>query len=619
MGIPFWEAAAIVMRFVEAEGSCDKVISYHDRGMRHFAAYLEETGAECTRESAELWLEQGRCVWSRCKFKENRTAVRRLVEAMETGRVVPSPYSHPGPTDYSKLSGWSRESVDAYAEAAEERFSEQEGRLCRMYASQFLACSGLEDASPDDITADAIVGYTRECGGTKCVRAARLSHLRGFLSSLAERGEAPEWAPMLASDRFASKAECFARFDAPDGGGEDPAICIELADGFAGALESAGYVGTSLKSARRMLGMLYIALSLNGFCYTRANAEAWLEAAAPHIGTQKPAYSRAIRLFDGFASNGAIDTSVLRGKVDPMAGAPGWAVDGISEYLQVKSREGCSDGTVACARRACVRLASYADSAGIRSWADIDPVTVTAWCTDDPHSTAEGRACYVGKARGLLQYLGDEGIAPAGVWLAAWPERAATRKAVEVLDDSDVALADEARISAASPMELRDAAVIALGLTMGLRSCDVLRLRMSDISWTRSAITIVQKKTGAQLDLPLTVAAGNAVAAYIRRGRPESPSPLVFVKHRAPYDGLTRCACREALVRTFGPHVTGFHILRRTFATSMLRGGAGRRGVSEALGHRTELSTRPYLSLDAGRMRMCALSPAECGIGGGHD
>ena len=619
MEVPFWDAAAIVMRFVEAEGSGDRVLAYHERGIRHFAEYLEETGAGCISESAELWLEQGRRIWSRCKFKENRTAVRRLVEAMEAGCVAPSPYSHPGPTDYSKLSGWSRESVDAYAKAAEAKFSEREGRLARMYASQFLVRNGLVDAVPADLTADVIIGYGQICGGTKCVRSARLSHLRGYLSLLAERGEVPAWAPMLASDRFASKAECFAGFDVPDGDGEDPAICIELADGFAGALRSVGYVGTSVKSAQRMLGMLYIALSLNGASYTRANAEAWLEAASSHIGTQKPAYSRAIRLFDGFASHGAVDTAVLRGKVDPMAGAPRWAVDGISEYLKLKSREGCSDGAVACARRACIRLASYADSTGIHSWSDIDSAAVSAWCADDPHSTAEGRACYVGKARGLLQYLCDEEIAPAGVWLAAWPELATTRKVVEVLGDSDVALAGEARISASSPMELRDAAMIALGLTMGLRSCDVLNLKMSDISWSRSSITIVQKKTSAQLDLPLTVAAGNAVATYIRRSRPSSSSPLVFVKHRAPYDGLTKCACREALVRTFGPHITGFHILRRTFATSMLRGGAGRLGVSEALGHRTELSTRPYLSLDANRMRMCALSPADCGMGVGHD
>ena len=72
------------------------------------------------------------------------------------------------------------------------------------------------------------------------------------------------------------------------------------------------------------------------------------------------------------------------------------------------------------------------------------------------------------------------------------------------------------------------------------------------------------------------------------------------------------------MARTFGPHVGGFHALRRTFATAMLRGGAGRRGVAEALGHATDRSTGPYLSLDAERMRSCALSLSECGIGGFH-
>lgn len=619
MGVSFWEAARIVMDFVESEGSCDRVVAYHRRGIKQLAEYLEGAALECTSEAVRNWLDVGRIKWSSCKFKENRTAANRILEAMETGFVSPSPYSHPGPTDYSKLSGWARESVDLYAEAAEARFGAQEGKLSRMYASQFLVRSGLQDAGPEGLTAEMIVGYTRRCGGTKCVRAARLSHLRGFLSSVVERGEAPAWAPMLASDRFASKAECYASFEAPDGDGDNPLICIDLADGFLDALRAAGYADTLLKTARKVLGMLYIALSLNDVVYTRDNAGAWLAATSARTGAQEAAYSRAIRLFDGFVSAGVIDTAPFRSGDDPLSEAPAWAVGGISAYLRLKSREGCSDGTVACVRRACVRLASYADYAGARSWGDLDASVVSSWCADDPHDTAEGRACYVGKARGLLQYLGDEGLAPPGVWLAAWPESAAARKVVTILDDSDIAEAESARLSASSPMELRDAAIVALGLTMGLRSCDVLGLKLSDISWTGSSISIVQKKTGAQLDLPLTVAAGNAVAAYVRRGRPSSASPLVFVKHRAPYDGLTGSACRKALVRTFGPHVTGFHILRRTFATSMLRGGAGRRGVSEALGHRTELSTRPYLSLDAGRMRMCALSPADCGIGGRHD
>ena len=118
------------------------------------------------------------------------------------------------------------------------------------------------------------------------------------------------------------------------------------------------------------------------------------------------------------------------------------------------------------------------------------------------------------------------------------------------------------------------------------------------------------------LRLPLTVPAGNALVAYLRDGRPKSSSQLVFVKHRAPYDGLTRSACRDAMARTFGPGVTGYHVLRRTFATSMLRGGSGRSDVAAALGHRTELSTEPYLSLDAAHMRMCALPMGTLAIGG---
>jgi integrase len=115
------------------------------------------------------------------------------------------------------------------------------------------------------------------------------------------------------------------------------------------------------------------------------------------------------------------------------------------------------------------------------------------------------------------------------------------------------------------------------------------------------------------------VAAGNAVAAYLRDGRPDSASPFVFVKHRAPYDGVDKGVCGDAMARTFGPHVGGFHALRRTFATSMLRGGAGRRGVAEALGHATDRSTDPYLALDAERMRACAMRLSDCGIGGNHD
>jgi integrase len=62
-----------------------------------------------------------------------------------------------------------------------------------------------------------------------------------------------------------------------------------------------------------------------------------------------------------------------------------------------------------------------------------------------------------------------------------------------------------------------------------------------------------------------------------------------------------------------GDH-TGFHVLRRTFATGVLRGGHGQRMVSEALGHRSERAARPYLALDGERMRRCAMPLELAGV-----
>ena len=615
----YWKAAETVMDFVSDSGSGTKVLSYHRRGMAQLARHLEERGEECSAPAVERWLDDGRRSWSRCKYKENRTAARRLLEALDTGSVAPGPYSHPGPTDYSLLAGWSKEVVDSYSEAAGTAFSLREKYLARLYASQFMVRCGLGDAAPADVTARVVLSYVEGCDGTRCVRAARLSHLRGLLAHMRERGEAPGWIALLASDSFARHADCYGPIDGLEAdGGLEPDECLSMVSGFVGALEERGYSRTQLASAARAVRMLCIALAANGARYTPANASAWLDAIAGRVGTQGPCYRRALTLFGRFASGGTMGFEAAVRCADKLASMPAWARGRVAGYLELRRREGCSESAIGCMRRACARLAGHADAAGASAWGELTPGMVSGWCANDAHRTAEGRACYIGKARCFIEYLGDEGIVPSGLWLAARAERAPARKVVEVLGENEILLASAMRRSAASPLELRDAAIVALGLTMGLRSCDVLSLEASSIKWGDSTVSLVQRKTGVPLRLPLTVSAGNALVAYLRGGRPRSASPLVFVKHRAPYDGLTKSACRDAMVRTFGPGLTGFHILRRTFATSMLRGGAGRSEVAEALGHRTELSTEPYLSLDSARMRMVALPMGDLAIGGRH-
>lgn len=461
------------------------------------------------------------------------------------------------------------------------------------------------------------MGYVRVVDGSKATRCAKLCVARAFLGHLSEEGECEAWAPMLASDRFARYSECYQPAEAWDVGGSlDSGGLLAAIGEFMALVDGEGYSVTMRKSFRKSLEMLYIALAVNGARYTPRNADAWLDANEARFGSQAQVFRRAHFLFQGFLVSGGINPRSVRGGLDdPMGDFPAWARAGVSEYLEIRAREGFAPSTVGCMRRALLRFASYADSRGVRSWGDLAPGIVSDWCLEDPHSTAEGRTCYTAKVRCFLEHLGDEGSAPRTLSLAVCSKSAPRREIVRVLDDEQVDAAATARRDAETPMELRDAAIVALGLTMGLRASDALGIGLADISWKESCVAVVQRKTLRQVGLPLTAAAGNAIIRYVRDGRPAcTSSTALFVGHRVPYAPLTKSACRAACRRTFGDDVT-FHDLRRTFATRMLRGGTGRRGVAEAFGHSDEGTVDEYLSVDDERMLMCAMPLSELGLG----
>jgi integrase len=224
----------------------------------------------------------------------------------------------------------------------------------------------------------------------------------------------------------------------------------------------------------------------------------------------------------------------------------------------------------------------------------------------------------VSLSRRFIAWLADEGVVDRRLTLSATSPCAQSVRVVSVLDESQVRRIAEFRANASTPMELRDAAMVSLGLWEGLRACDVVALRLDAVDWRSSTLSVAQRKTGVRGDLPLMPEAGNSVAGWLLRGRPDdADSPCVFVRLDTPHVGLmstTACdaALRHALGDAYGD-CGGFHELRRTYATEILRGGSGVRAVTEALGHRTDDSARPYLSLDEERMALCAMPLGDAG------
>ena len=85
-----------------------------------------------------------------------------------------------------------------------------------------------------------------------------------------------------------------------------------------------------------------------------------------------------------------------------------------------------------------------------------------------------------------------------------------------------------------TPVGKRNYAMLLLALRTGLRSIDIVNLKLKDIHWKNNTIEIVQEKTDTPLVLPLLADVGNAIADYILNGRPGSPSPISFYALRHP-------------------------------------------------------------------------------------
>ncbi len=162
--------------------------------------------------------------------------------------------------------------------------------------------------------------------------------------------------------------------------------------------------------------------------------------------------------------------------------------------------------------------------------------------------------------------------------------------------------------------------MIMMGLKMGFRSSDVINLKLDDIDWSNSTIRIIQVKTKKELCLPMPVAVGNAIYAYLLNGRPRNILPTkVFVSSWKPDNGpitgeILRQAMRNALPDRKVPR-SGFHVLRRTFSSITLNSGNTPVMVAELLGHSGPENVHKYLSMDSVHMRLCTLSYSEAGIG----
>jgi integrase/recombinase XerD len=212
--------------------------------------------------------------------------------------------------------------------------------------------------------------------------------------------------------------------------------------------------------------------------------------------------------------------------------------------------------------------------------------------------------------RSLLRFLAAEGLAVPGLddavpAVAGWRGGGLPR----ALPDGQVA-ALLASCDRGTVTGRRDFAVLTLLARLGLRACEVSALELGDIDWRAGTVT-VRGKGRRDEQLPLPSDAGEALAAYLRGGRPAGGgSRRVFLLSRARGGGMppsaVKSVVRRACLRAGLPEA-GAHRLRHSAATGMLRAGAPLAEIGQVLRHRSMSTTAIYAKVDHGALAQLAM------------
>jgi site-specific recombinase XerD len=160
---------------------------------------------------------------------------------------------------------------------------------------------------------------------------------------------------------------------------------------------------------------------------------------------------------------------------------------------------------------------------------------------------------------------------------------------------------------------LRDRAVLLLLARLGLRAHEIIALQLEDCDWDAGCLR-VHSKGGRECLLPMPADVGEAIAAYLERGRPATADRHLFLRSIAPIRGflpgsyaigsIVRYALQRANIEA--PH-TGSHQFRHALAVRMLERGASFAEIGEVLRHRSPQTTSIYARVDIGSLRSLAL------------
>lgn len=382
-------------------------------------------------------------------------------------------------------------------------------------------------------------------------------------------------------------------------------------------LHTAGYMDSTIGNYEKSIKILTGFIKERGGTYTPSlGAEFALMTTSPRTGNfsvqRRFDFGRLVGMFDVYMNTGRVDLSPSKrggGGRQPESSEftaliTAWEID--------MSDRGLAPATRAAYGRVARSYLVFLEDQGVTSLGEANAASVFEFLESLLDRWAKSSLFWVvSNFRPFLIFTHRTDLVDA-VNLTGIKR---SHRIIPVLSDDDAELVVQGCMS--GMVSARDAALTLLALTTGLRACDIIDLRLTDIDWRSQTISIVQQKTNNPLTLPLSALVTAKLADYVLDERPDSTDDHVFLRSVAPHTRLSDHASIYAVTaKTFrkagvADIKAGTSFLRHSAASRLLRAAVPLPTISAVLGHASPESTNLYMSVDEDRLLECVLPLPE--------
>lgn len=313
---------------------------------------------------------------------------------------------------------------------------------------------------------------------------------------------------------------------------------------------------------------------------------------------------RFFRLIDSYYHTGSFDFSMMKhGRIIPDNDAHQLIYFDYQKYLRKIYN---NENTIHFYEYGMYCLLQYLKELNILCFDDVTAETIIKYLKVTKQTRQREVLC---ELRGIFKYFKREDL----TFVIAGIHAPRIKRIIPTLSDDEIRKIES--VIKDGTVSKRDAAMVITGLSYGIRACDLIKLRLSDIDWNNETITFKQSKTGNQVCLPLIVAVGNAIAGYIVNERPDVDEDILFLRTLAPFVPLTdHASCHAVVSRVFhlagiekAGRMLGMHMLRHHAASTMVKNEVPIETIAAILGHSNPDTTDIYITTDEVRLRECVL------------